>query len=119
MWILRSLEPETDSISFRVPARANRTLGRAREADVVLDVPLVSRMHCRLESGSEQGGNEPPLLVIDLGSTNGTYVNGQRVDRSELKDGDRLRVGRVEFSVTRSVRESKDTLNAETAENAE
>ena len=37
--------------------------------------------------------------VVDLSSTNGTYVNNARVDRARLNDGDRLRVGRVEFTV--------------------
>jgi pSer/pThr/pTyr-binding forkhead associated (FHA) protein len=102
VWILQSLEPATDSFSFRVPPHGSRTVGRAHDADVVLEAPLVSRMHCRLQSGTGHGEEEGPLQVIDLGSTNGTYVNGQRVERSELKDGDRLRVGRVEFAVSRA-----------------
>jgi pSer/pThr/pTyr-binding forkhead associated (FHA) protein len=101
VWILQSFEPAADSFSFQVPPHGSRTVGRAHEADVVLDAPLVSRLHCRLQSGTENGGQAGPLQVIDLGSTNGTYVNGQRVDRSELKDGDRLRIGRMEFTVSR------------------
>jgi pSer/pThr/pTyr-binding forkhead associated (FHA) protein len=37
--------------------------------------------------------------VEDLGSQNGTLVNGRKVDRATLKPGDRLTVGRVEFSI--------------------
>jgi pSer/pThr/pTyr-binding forkhead associated (FHA) protein len=41
------------------------------------------------------------LEVEDLDSTNGTFVNDQRVRRATLNAGDRLRVGRVELAVTR------------------
>ena len=39
------------------------------------------------------------LEVIDLDSTNGTYVNDERVDRATLESGDRLRLGRIELKV--------------------
>ena len=42
------------------------------------------------------------LEVIDLESTNGVYVNGERTDRAHLIPGDHLRVGRVELVVGRS-----------------
>ena len=42
------------------------------------------------------------LEVVDLDSTNGTYVNGLRVERALLKDGDQLGVGRVTFTVHRT-----------------
>ena len=53
-------------------------------------------MHCRLSAGAAD------LEVIDLESTNGTFVNGARVDRALLKIGDRLGVGKVQFVVSRS-----------------
>jgi pSer/pThr/pTyr-binding forkhead associated (FHA) protein len=56
---------------------------------------MVSRLHCRLTAGAAT------LEVVDLESTNGTFVNGQRVTEASLKEGDRLGVGRVEFVVTR------------------
>jgi pSer/pThr/pTyr-binding forkhead associated (FHA) protein len=56
----------------------------------------VSRIHCRLEA------NEETLEVIDLESTNGVYVNGERVETAHLIPGDRLRVGRVELQVGRT-----------------
>ena len=46
------------------------------------------------------------VLLIDLGSTNGTFVNGERVERAALKEGDRLGVGRVELVVAHELAEA-------------
>jgi pSer/pThr/pTyr-binding forkhead associated (FHA) protein len=92
MWILQA----DQALTFRVPCGATKTVGRAQSADFILDVALVSRLHCRLEAGDEK------LEVIDLSSTNGTYVNDTRVARATLTSGDRLRVGRVELEITRT-----------------
>jgi pSer/pThr/pTyr-binding forkhead associated (FHA) protein len=95
MWILQSSEPD-GSLTFRLGPGAIKTVGRAPRADFIVDAPLVSRLHCRLEAGEEQ------LHVVDLASTNGTFVNDTRVvERATLGKGDRLRVGRVELNVTR------------------
>jgi len=97
MWILTSDgQQEAGAFTFRVPAGAIKTVGRARRADFVLDVPMVSRVHCRLTAAA--AGD---LEVVDLGSTNGTFVNGRRVRRSCLIDGDHLRIGCVELVVRR------------------
>jgi len=97
MWILKSDEQsEAGAVTFRVPRGAIKTIGRARRADFVLDAVMVSRLHCRLTASA--AGN---LEVLDLTSTNGTFVNGRRVRRSALADGDQLRIGRVELVVRR------------------
>jgi ABC transport system ATP-binding/permease protein len=62
----------------------------------VVDAALVSRLHCRLAAGAGE------IEAVDLESTNGTYVNGQRVDRAVLKEGDKLRVGAVELVVMKT-----------------
>jgi pSer/pThr/pTyr-binding forkhead associated (FHA) protein len=90
MWILQSPEG-----TFRLPAGAIKTVGRASRADFILDVALVSRVHCRLTAGDDQ------LEVVDLKSTNGTFVNDKRIEKARLATGDRLRVGRVELTVER------------------
>ena len=92
MWILQGSAPET---TFRLRPGAVKTVGRAPRADFIVDVALVSRLHCRLTAGEEQ------LEVVDLSSTNGTFVNDERIDRAKLTKGDRLRVGRVELLVER------------------
>jgi hypothetical protein len=67
-------------------------LGRSSEADIVVDDTGVSRRHVeiRMESGT--------AYVVDLGSTNGSYVNGQRVSGSaELRDGSTISIGRTKI----------------------
>lgn len=95
MWILHSrAEPEEGGdLTFRVQPGATKTLGRAPRADFIVEASLVSRLHCRLEAGAES------ISVVDLSSTNGTYVNDRRVECATLIEGDRLRVGRVELRV--------------------
>jgi pSer/pThr/pTyr-binding forkhead associated (FHA) protein len=95
MWILQTTSGRRHQLTLRVGPGAVKTVGRAAPADFVLPAVLVSRLHCRLEAGDDS------LQVIDLSSTNGTYVNDRRVDRAPLNRGDRLRVGRVELTVDR------------------
>ena len=95
MWVLRS-NGEDEPRTLRLPAGSVRTVGRGRQSDFIMpDDELISRVHCRLSASEAQ------LLVEDLDSTNGTYVNGECVEAMGLKEGDRLRVGRSEFSVAR------------------
>ncbi len=72
-------------------------IGRADECDVHLADPSVSRAHAVVETV----GDEP--IVRDLGSTNGTFVNGQRIETKTLHDGDELRFGntRMQFEESR------------------
>jgi pSer/pThr/pTyr-binding forkhead associated (FHA) protein len=83
-------------LTFRVPPGGVKTVGRAARADFILEAPLVSRLHCRLEAGDNN------LEVVDLKSTNGTFVNDKRITRAQLTSGDRLRVGRVELKVEKA-----------------
>jgi pSer/pThr/pTyr-binding forkhead associated (FHA) protein len=91
-WILHSRnEPP---ITLRLPAGSIKTIGRTARADFIVDAALISRIHCRLTADrSDQ------LIVEDLGSTNGTIVNGKKVDRMVRRPGDLLTVGRIEFQV--------------------
>ncbi len=100
MWILEGVGDE--SLRFRVRPGSVKTVGRAIGADFIVDRAMVSRLHCRLEAGPEGPAGEADLQVIDLESTNGTFVNDRRVERAPLSTGDRLRVGRVELKVERS-----------------
>ena len=88
MWILQS-----EAATFRLTPGAIKTVGRAPRADFIVDAALVSRIHCRLTATDRH------VEVEDLSSTNGTFVNDERVGRANMKSGDRLRVGRVELTV--------------------
>lgn len=69
-------------------------VGRLPECDVMIDDGLVSRMHARLTVRDES------VIVEDLHSTNGIYVNGTRITHSALlREGDRLLIGTTEISL--------------------
>jgi pSer/pThr/pTyr-binding forkhead associated (FHA) protein len=93
MWVLRTEEEAELPFTFRILPGSIKTIGRATRADFIVDAALVSRLHCRITAGATE------LEVVDLDSTNGTYVNGERRPRATLKSGDRLGVGRVELRV--------------------
>jgi pSer/pThr/pTyr-binding forkhead associated (FHA) protein len=99
MWILQSAALEADAegavpaLTFRLRPGMTKTIGRAAGAEFIVDAALVSRVHCRLTAADDN------VEVIDLSSTNGTYVNDRRVERAQLKHGDRLKVGRVELTL--------------------
>ncbi len=94
MWTLQSVEPADAGLTFRLLPGSLKTMGRAPRADFVVDAALVSRVHCRFTLNAT---NE--LELEDLGSTNGTFVNGQKVAKATLSDGDKLTIGRVQFVV--------------------
>ena len=69
-------------------------LGRSDEADIVIEDPYASEFHLRLVA--LEGG----LTLHDLGSTNGTYLNGRRVTApTELRRGDAVQVGKTVMEV--------------------
>ncbi|MDH4178777.1 MAG: FHA domain-containing protein [Thermoleophilia bacterium] len=74
------------------PVETSRVvLGRSRECDVRVRDANVSRRHCEVvQDGAAT------WLVVDLGSTNGTELNGRRVTRAELTAGDRITLGATE-----------------------
>jgi len=71
------------------------SIGRARANDVVLDDSSVSSQHCRVRP--EQGR----FVLYDLKSTNGTLVNGRRVERHPLEEGDVVQVGETSLQFRR------------------
>lgn len=63
------------------------TIGRALDNDIRLTSSVVSRHHTRIEADPDG------LWIVDLGSANGTSVNGERVDRQPLRSGDEISLG--------------------------
>jgi ABC transport system ATP-binding/permease protein len=96
MWTLETNDPAVERVSFRLPAGSVKTIGRSAGAEFIVEAALVSRLHCQITATAET------LSVKDLGSTNGTFVNGKRVKTAELREGDTLSVGRLELTVSRS-----------------
>jgi pSer/pThr/pTyr-binding forkhead associated (FHA) protein len=95
MWVLRTRTDDDAEVTFRLRSGSIKTIGRAIRADFMVDVPLVSRLHCRL-TATDAG----QLEVIDLKSTNGTFVNDRKIQQAVLVSGDRLRVGRLELLIS-------------------
>ncbi len=73
----------------------NTTVGRHPESDIFLNDVTVSRQHCRFVVTADS------VKVEDSGSTNGTYVNEERVDEATLAAGDEVLIGRFNFVVAR------------------
>lgn len=88
----------------RYPLDPERTfsIGRSPSADLQVDDPNVSRVHCRLQFTQRH------WEILDLKSSNGTFVNGHRVERQPLALGDRIRLGGLELEFV-AAREEWDT----------
>jgi pSer/pThr/pTyr-binding forkhead associated (FHA) protein len=74
--------------------RAWWVIGRGRGADAVLAEPTISRAHAAIGFAREEG-----FFVQDLGSTNGTLLNGVRTLRTSLSDGDKIQMGKLQLRV--------------------
>ncbi len=95
MWLLQTTErSEAGPFTFRLMPGAMKTIGRSTTADFIVDAGMVSRFHCRMTTTASG-----EIEIEDLDSTNGTFVNDRRIQRSPLAVGDRVRLGRVELVV--------------------
>ena len=72
-------------------AQRKVTLGRSDMADVTIDDDDASRLQCEIISAPAG------VMLADLGSTNGTFINGQKVTKHLLSDGDQIQIGRSVF----------------------
>jgi len=70
-------------------------VGRGSEADLRINDPGVSRRHAEFRVARTRG--LPEVTVVDLGSTNGTLVEGRRVDQASLDDGATVRIGNTDL----------------------
>lgn len=86
------LDPVTTTPEIALAALPS-VIGRSQEADAHIEDPWVSRLHCAIDRERQT------LLVRDLQSRNGTYVNGRRVRIAQLRPGDRLTLGSSTFAV--------------------
>ncbi len=84
-------------IGRQVMIGASLLIGRSAAAGLRLEQPAISRRHARLERLTDGR-----VEVVDLGSANGVWLNGERVERAVLSDGDRLQLGDATLRFTRS-----------------
>lgn len=68
-------------------------IGRSSVADIMITDPSVSRLHCEIEVGS--GG----IIVRDLDSSNGTFVDGEQITTAQIHPGQTLQVGAVQMQI--------------------
>jgi pSer/pThr/pTyr-binding forkhead associated (FHA) protein len=87
-------------------------MGRRPECDLRIPLMDVSRRHCSLDIHGDS------FVLRDLGSSNGTFVNGQRIEEVQLKSGDNIQIGPLTFifengdtATPPSTEESKNTQN--------
>jgi pSer/pThr/pTyr-binding forkhead associated (FHA) protein len=90
--VLVMFRPEGDRRSFSI-TRSTTVVGRREDCDFRIPLGEISRKHCRLIKDGDS------IRVEDLGSSNGTYHNGERVQEATLGPGDTLQIGSVVFVV--------------------
>ncbi len=84
---LRFISGKYQGGEYPLPDEGELLVGRASELDLVLAEDMVSRKHAKM---ALQGS---VFSITDLGSTNGTFVNGEKIKRADLKRGDRILIG--------------------------
>lgn len=83
--ILKLKDREVKRIAIN---KAEITIGRDMDADLCIDNPGISRIHATVSF------RDGYFSLLDHGSSNGTYINGERVEESTLNDGDQIQIGK-------------------------
>jgi pSer/pThr/pTyr-binding forkhead associated (FHA) protein len=86
-YALRFISGKYQGGEFPLQDNQEIIVGRSSDLDMVLVEDMVSRKHAKLTVNGDQ------IFIQDLGSTNGTFVNGEKIKRARLKEGDRVLVG--------------------------
>jgi pSer/pThr/pTyr-binding forkhead associated (FHA) protein len=89
---------------FPLKADKQIVIGRSSELDMVLVEDMVSRKHAKIMISA---GN---ITIEDLGSTNGTFVNGEKVKQARLKEGDRILIG---TSILKLIQQGAEQANVD------
>jgi hypothetical protein len=87
LYALRFISGKYQGGEFPLPSSKEIVVGRSSELDMVLVEDMVSRRHAKITVTGDQ------IFIQDLGSTNGTFVNGEKVKRARLQEGDRILIG--------------------------
>ena len=86
-YALRFISGKYQGGEYPLPAHREIVIGRSSELDMVLVEDMVSRRHAKIIVSDDQ------IVIQDLGSTNGTFVNGEKIKRAKLNEGDRILIG--------------------------
>ncbi len=86
-FVLRFISGKYQGGEFPIVPEKQIIVGRSSDLDMVLVEDMVSRKHARIAMQGDQ------IWIEDLGSTNGTFVNGEKIKRARLKEGDRVLIG--------------------------
>src|SRR5688572_21854790 len=86
-FVLRFISGKYQGGEFPIVQDKQIIVGRFSDLDMVLVEDMVSRKHARIQMQQDQ------VWIEDLGSTNGTFVNGEKIKRARLKEGDRVLIG--------------------------
>jgi pSer/pThr/pTyr-binding forkhead associated (FHA) protein len=84
---LRFISGKYQGGEFPLPRNKEIVVGRSSELDMVLVEDMVSRRHAKITVSPTE------IFIEDLGSTNGTFVNGEKIKRTRLNEGDRVLIG--------------------------
>ena len=86
-YALRFISGKYQGGEYPLPLNREIVVGRSSELDMVLVEDMVSRRHAKIIVSEDQ------IVIQDLGSTNGTFVNGEKIKRAKLSEGDRILIG--------------------------
>lgn len=78
--------------NFILPSTVT-VIGRRQDCDLCIPLMVISRRHCEINQ------DQSLLKIRDLGSRNGTFVNGRRIDEADVHPGDRIHIGPLTFGV--------------------
>jgi hypothetical protein len=90
-WILSPAGLPSSGLLLALARSRPTVLGRSRACDLVLTDDSVSRRHATVVREGDR------IILTDLGSTNGTFVNGRMITQAEVQPGDRVRLGDLDL----------------------
>ena len=93
---LRFISGKFQGSEYALSDSGEMLVGRSGDVQIVLSEDMVSRRHARIAFDGQR------ITIEDLGSTNGTFVNGEKIKRADLKEGDRVLIGSSIFKVVQA-----------------